>query len=88
MRYASLGTASIEIPQANRAWANIFELLPVVTNTGKARNDTVRAKCASGARHLQRAIQSICLETELMTPRQDLAKNHRPLTNVPKYGRI
>lgn len=88
MRYASLGTASIEIPQANRAWANIFELPPVVTNTGKTRSDTVQAKCAIGARHMPRSLQSICLETELMTPRLDSAQNRRPLRNNPKYGRI
>jgi hypothetical protein len=88
MRYASLGTASIETPQANRGWANVIELPQAVTKTGKTRSDTAQAKCAISARHIPRSLQSICLETELMTPRLDSVQNRQPPRNDPKYGRI
>lgn len=88
MRYASPGTASIETPQANCAGKNSRELPSVVTNIGKARSRSMHAKGAIGARRVQRSLQSISLETNLMTPRQDSAEYQRPLRNGPKHGRI
>jgi len=88
MRYASLGIANIEILQTDRAWTSIFEPASAVTNAGRARIFTVHAKRTTGTRHLRQDLQSICLETELMTPRQDSAKNQQHLRNNPKDGRI
>ncbi len=48
----------------------------------------MHAKGAIGARRVQRSLQSISLETNLMTPRQDSAEYQRPLRNGPKHGRI
>jgi hypothetical protein len=88
MRYASLGTVNIEDPQANFAWANIFELPSVATNTGKTWSDNLRAKGATNARQIRRDLQSNCLETELMTLQRHPAKYQHHLRNNQKCGRI